>query len=254
MLASGSILLGGSAWDPTILWDPATGRQIRRFGEEGGRLPVWSPDGTVLADVGKDSIRLWQPATGKKLCELVCAHHVLGTPIESLGWSPDGTLLASAEVGEITVWDPATGKEVGWHTHGPGHSYGKVFWSPDSRTLVSTEDQPTPLRAWKIAPRKDIPQLTEASSQFLSWSPWSSDGKTLASVESVALSPNHTTLALALSDNTIRLVNIASGKEVGRFFGHEGAIESVAWSPDGNRLASGSDDSTVLIWAVNSNP
>ena len=41
-------------------------------------------------------------------------------------------------------------------------------------------------------------------------------------------------------DNTVRLWDVASGKETARLEGHGDAVWSVAFSPDGTRLASGS--------------
>ena len=51
-------------------------------------------------------------------------------------------------------------------------------------------------------------------------------------------------------DNTVRLWDTVTAKEVSQFTGHEAAVYTLAFSPDGKRLASGSDDTTTLIWDV----
>ena len=51
-------------------------------------------------------------------------------------------------------------------------------------------------------------------------------------------------------DHTVRLWDVAAGKELQTFIGHEGTISAIAFSADGKFLASGSDDTSVLIWEI----
>ncbi|MFC4591516.1 nSTAND1 domain-containing NTPase [Sphaerisporangium corydalis] len=68
-------------------------------------------------------------------------------------------------------------------------------------------------------------------------------------VTSVAFSQDRTRLASAGVDETVRIWDAATGKQIGApLTGHTGVVYSVAFSPDGTRLASGSDDGTVRIW------
>jgi hypothetical protein len=54
---------------------------------------------------------------------------------------------------------------------------------------------------------------------------------------------------LASSDNyVVRVWEVATGKEVRVFRGHQNEIENLAFSGNGRRLASSSHDSTVLVW------
>ncbi|MBI3098725.1 MAG: protein kinase [Planctomycetes bacterium] len=69
-------------------------------------------------------------------------------------------------------------------------------------------------------------------------------------VTSVAFSPDGTRIVSGSDDNTIRLWEAATGKEVSRLEGHTGAVSSVAFSPDGTRIVSGSWDNTIRLWAA----
>jgi WD40 repeat protein len=51
-------------------------------------------------------------------------------------------------------------------------------------------------------------------------------------------------------DPTLRLWDVASGKQVHCFTGHEGAIFSIAFSRDGRFALSGSHDGTLRLWDV----
>jgi WD40 repeat protein len=52
------------------------------------------------------------------------------------------------------------------------------------------------------------------------------------------------------SDNLARVYDVFTGKEVGSFSGHEGAILAVAISNDGKYAATASTDTTVLLWQL----
>jgi WD40 repeat protein len=69
-------------------------------------------------------------------------------------------------------------------------------------------------------------------------------------VLTVAFSSDGSLLASGSDDKTIKLWNVASGRELRTLAGHSNAVESVAFSPDGKLLASGSDDKTIKLWDV----
>ncbi|MBD0303448.1 MAG: serine/threonine protein kinase [Tolypothrix sp. T3-bin4] len=64
---------------------------------------------------------------------------------------------------------------------------------------------------------------------------------------SIAISPDGETLASGSRDNTIKLWNLATGREISTLNGHSGLVYSIAFSPDGETLASGSDN-TIKLW------
>ncbi|MBI2804279.1 MAG: WD40 repeat domain-containing protein [Planctomycetes bacterium] len=72
-------------------------------------------------------------------------------------------------------------------------------------------------------------------------------------VYAIAYSPDGKTLATASFDNTLRLWDAATGKELktyGGTTGHTKQVISIAFSPDGAMLASGATDNTLKVWDV----
>jgi tetratricopeptide (TPR) repeat protein len=68
----------------------------------------------------------------------------------------------------------------------------------------------------------------------------------------VAFSPDGQRLASASYDQTVRIWDSATGKELFAFKGHPGWLHGVAFSPDGQRLASANQDGTIHLWETSS--
>jgi WD40 repeat protein/energy-coupling factor transporter ATP-binding protein EcfA2 len=71
-----------------------------------------------------------------------------------------------------------------------------------------------------------------------------------SSVNSVSFSPDGKTLASGSGDDTIKLWNVETGKEIRTLSGHNICVSSVSFSRDGKTLASGSWDKTIKLWNV----
>ncbi|RYP79291.1 hypothetical protein DL769_003040 [Monosporascus sp. CRB-8-3] len=71
-------------------------------------------------------------------------------------------------------------------------------------------------------------------------------------VNSVAFSPDGSRIVSGSHDETVKIWDSKSGKEVRTLKGHGSYVSSVAFSPDGSHIVSGSDDKTVKIWDTKS--
>jgi len=77
-----------------------------------------------------------------------------------------------------------------------------------------------------------------------------------AGISSVSFNPDGKTLASGSRDETIKLWDVQTGKEITTLRGHyswgifSSLVFSVSSSPDGQTLASGSEDGTIELWDV----
>jgi WD40 repeat protein len=70
------------------------------------------------------------------------------------------------------------------------------------------------------------------------------------SVNSISFSPDGKQALSGSSDKTIKLWDVATGKEIRTFNGHTESVNSVCFSPDGKQALSGSWDKTIKLWDV----
>jgi WD40 repeat protein len=227
-----------------LLWDIATGKLVRRFGEGGPRGSVYfcrfAPDGRRLAagSFQEDIVRIWDTASGKELMSLKGQ-----TKPGSLAFSPDGKTLATASVqirGDYTVrlWDLATGKEIWRQSTRPWAAMDMTF-APDGRTFAlgggmqGRSNQPGEVHLWDAATGKELRRLEGHRDQ----------------VRSVVFSADGRMLATGSLDETIRLWEVTTGGERRRFQNQKQSITEISFSPDGRLLASaGWGDSSALVW------
>lgn len=66
----------------------------------------------------------------------------------------------------------------------------------------------------------------------------------------VALSPDRQMVLSGSWDNTLKLWDMATGREIRTFRGHSSWISAAAFSPDGHAILSGSGDGTLKLWDI----
>ncbi|MCK6474919.1 MAG: PQQ-binding-like beta-propeller repeat protein [Planctomycetes bacterium] len=221
------------------LWDLETGKELRRYG--GGGKSLWGlvllPGGTSFLTSGDDKqVKEWDLETGK----LLRAYSGPEKDLFRCAASPDASLIVSAgDEGTVFVW--AAGKPEPLHKLA-GHSetvYGVAF-SPDGKTAASGGKK-NQLRLWDAKAGKELRELKgheedvhtvvfdAQGDRLLSASGdksvrcWKvADGTqewsftTEESVYTLAWSPDGKSIAVSVSDGSVRILDAATGKEGAR--------------------------------------
>ena len=234
----GSRLLTYGADRTARLWDATDGRELpwrtpirlvdAATGHEQSwteKMPQWTaafnPAVRQLATAGVDhTVRLWDPASGQELAELV---HV--GPVTDLAFSPDGTRLVTVSNGrDVHGWDPRSGREL---ARLASHNVLTTFrFSPDGARLVTVStDQMVQL--WDLASGTEISGVPHAGP--------------------CVISPDLTRLAIRAGP-VVRLLDLVTGTELARA-AHAAPVSAVTFSPDSSRLATRSGK-TVALWAT----
>jgi WD40 repeat protein len=136
---------------PLKLWDVGAIRLTNSPGDEhGGAIVACSPDGKLLATVGKDNIiKLWDPKTRKTLGPPLTG---AAKDIFTLAFSPNGQILASGGE-QVILWDLKTRQPLGpplSGQEGPAFSLG---FSPDGSLLAAGSHQVT---LWDMQTKKPL--------------------------------------------------------------------------------------------------
>jgi WD40 repeat protein len=214
---------------------------------------AFSTDGQLVAATDRrGQLQVWDRATGNLLFRRI-AHPLVNLLKEEEFWarpalSSDGKLVATAcqDDGAFKLWNARTGEFVRSLWQGPqskDDGFSRAVFSPKGRWVAAAgryEAVRTPdpsVRVWDL--KADRPQYV-----FRGTKPFTC----------LAFSPDEGLLAAGSQDDTVRLWDLATGRELATYPGHEGGVVAVAFTPDGKRVVSLSGQRVVKTWDATRDP
>ena len=200
------------------------------FTADGKRAVSSSWDGTL---------RYWD-LEDHALIRQIAGHQ---NPVMSAVFSPDGKrLLSGGSDHTMRLWDLETGAEIRTFAGHPDTVWDVAF-SPDGKTALSgcTDGN---ARLWDVESGKVL-QTLETCPHGRAWTvAFTPDGKQAITGGGNVFENG------ANPVSSLRLWDLATGKEIRKFEGHIKDVRRVAISPDGKRLLSASFDGTVRLWEL----
>jgi len=236
--------IASSGYDRQIIINEVSGKTIKRlFGFQGWSVAIaLSPDSRHLAAWSMDGrIWIWDLEREESIRTLEGKRWGM-----TLAWSPDGRYLASGRY-DITLWDVKSGKQAR-SLKGHHGTVRSLSFSPDGCLLASASIDKT-ARVWNVDSGELL--LTLKPEGFIHYT---SSGPVTNPISvpviAVAFSLDGKWLATGGADRTVRLWDVASGKNIRTFQGHRMSVTAVEFSPDGQWVASSSLDRTIRLWPI----
>ncbi|MHC4676505.1 MAG: redoxin domain-containing protein [Planctomycetota bacterium] len=239
------------------LWNVKNGEEICQFNGHTKNVSTlgFTHDGRyALSGSSDESVRLWD-IKNKKEVHCFEGHRKI---VRSLSLTPDSLFAITSEYGPtIMVWDVKRRREHGSFSV-EAYDSALVF-SPDGQYFISGGGKArrekekivgydnTAVILWNFKTSRKIMHF-EGHTDKISSLAFGPEGRRILSSSGVEISGSG--YKYISKDNTVRLWDAETGKELYHFDRHEGPVYGAAFSPDGQYAASCGKDGTVRLWGL----
>jgi WD40 repeat protein len=239
--ADGKTLATGGCDESIRIWDVPSGKLRRVIDTRRTFVIALTADGSMMASASSHDklTRIHETATGREL-------GTIDGEGNSLSFSPDGTSLALAFGRKLPVriYDTGTFKLVRELPEESTASHGTVVFFDGGRRLATAGKDKT-LRIWNA---DNGEELRAASLEFPAYKVIASPDSKMLAVTAIG---NFDT-PLGEDASAIVLFDPESGKESGRFTGHNDMVLALSFASDSRHLVTAGKDKIIRLWDVNS--
>jgi len=216
--------------DVARIWDTNTGECLQMLTGHTDSIACikFNRDGTLVATGGLDAlVMVWRVEDGS----LVQTLEGPGEDVTWIDWHSKGNVLvAGSNDCTAWMWNATKGTQMQCFVgHGGAVLCGQ--FTPDGKVLVSGAEDGT-VRVW--GPKSGVSKVSITMSD--------------SPVTCLDVSADSTLVLGGCADGTVSLVQVESGKLLGKYEGHTDGIEGVAFCSSFPFVASASLDGTVKVW------
>ncbi|MEJ6482603.1 WD40 repeat domain-containing protein, partial [Nostoc punctiforme UO1] len=251
--ADGKTAVSGSDDKTLKLWNLETGKEISTLTGHNSevRAVAIAADGkTAVSGSFDNTLKLWNLETGKEISTLTGHNNW----VYAVAIAADGkTAVSGSDDNTLKLWNLETGKEISTLT-GHNSEVRAVAIAPDGKTAVSGSADKT-LKLWDLETGKEIEEIKKNPFNYaiyifkrrfnlLKRKEISTLTGHNNSVNAVAIAPDGKTAISGSDDNTLKLWDLHTRKEISTFIG-DSPINCCAFSPDGLTIVAGEPSGRV---------
>jgi WD40 repeat protein len=239
LLCDGQVILAGTSGGLKA-WDLASGMPLKAppLAVTSADAAAVAPDGATAAVMSGNDLLLLDPVTWKILATASLDRRPKSPAV--LAFSPNGRqIVCPGPEFSLSLRDARTLVETG-RLSGHTAPVATAAFSADSERIVSGGGDQV-LRIWNAAscqPLQTLPDNPDAVNAVVV----SGDGRFAYSAGGNSRDD------IGQDDFAVRQWDLASGRCVNKFVGHQDRVRALAINRDGSILASASDDKTIILW------